>query len=84
MYLRGALDSAHFHRMKKVTIQLLHAQEKTLQMYKHKLSIISKHGQLMYNELRYQAKIQAISDMPRREKNKIPCIFSPNYIYIYI
>jgi hypothetical protein len=28
MYLRKALDSAHFHRMRKVTIQLLHAQEK--------------------------------------------------------
>jgi DNA-binding XRE family transcriptional regulator len=28
MYLRGALDSAHFHRMRKVTIKLLHVQEK--------------------------------------------------------
>jgi hypothetical protein len=28
MYLRGALDSAHFYRMRKVTTQLLHAQEK--------------------------------------------------------
>jgi hypothetical protein len=28
MYIRGALDSAHFHRMRKVTIQLLHAEEK--------------------------------------------------------
>jgi DNA-binding XRE family transcriptional regulator len=28
MYLMGALDSANFHRMRKVTIQLLHAQEK--------------------------------------------------------
>jgi len=28
MYLRGALDSAHFHYMRKVTIQLLHTQEK--------------------------------------------------------
>jgi len=28
MYLRGVLDSAHFHRMRKVTIQLLHIQEK--------------------------------------------------------
>jgi hypothetical protein len=27
----------------------------------------------MRNELRYQAKIHAISDMPRKEKNKIPC-----------
>jgi hypothetical protein len=28
MYLRRVLDSAHFHRMRKVTIQLLHTQEK--------------------------------------------------------
>jgi DNA-binding XRE family transcriptional regulator len=28
MYLRGALYNAHFHRMRKVTIQHLHAQEK--------------------------------------------------------
>jgi hypothetical protein len=28
MYLKGALESAHFHRMRKVTIQLLHTQEK--------------------------------------------------------
>jgi hypothetical protein len=27
MYLRGALESAHFHRMRKVTIQLLHAHK---------------------------------------------------------
>jgi hypothetical protein len=82
MYLRKALDSAHFHRMRKVTIQLLHAQEKTWQMYKHKLSIISKHSQLMHNELRYQEKTQAISDMLRREKNKIkfPAFSPPIYI----
>jgi DNA-binding XRE family transcriptional regulator len=28
MYLRGVLDNAHFHRMRKVTIQLLYTQEK--------------------------------------------------------
>jgi hypothetical protein len=27
MYLRGVLDSAHFYRMRKVTIQLLYTQE---------------------------------------------------------
>jgi hypothetical protein len=27
MYLRGALESAHFHCMKKVTVQLSHAQK---------------------------------------------------------
>jgi len=70
MYLKGALESAHFHRMRKVTIQLLHTHEK---LGRYKLSIISKQSQLMHNELRYQAKIQAISDMPR--KNKFPNFF---------
>jgi hypothetical protein len=28
MYLKVVLDSAHFHRMRKVIIQLLHTQEK--------------------------------------------------------
>jgi len=35
----------------------------------------------MHNELRYQTKIHAISDMPRKEKNKTPCIFSPNFLF---
>jgi hypothetical protein len=35
----------------------------------------------MLNELRYQAKIHAISDMPRKGKKKIPCIFSPDYFF---
>jgi hypothetical protein len=35
------LDSAYFHRMRKVTIQLLHTQEK-LGRSSHKLLIISK------------------------------------------
>jgi hypothetical protein len=66
MYLRGALKNAHFHRMKKVTIQLLHAQKK-FGRYSRKLSIISKQNRLIHNELRYQAKIQAISDVPRKK-----------------
>jgi len=37
---------------------------------RHKLSIIYKHSQLMRNELRYQAKIHATSDIPRKEKRK--------------
>jgi hypothetical protein len=68
IYLREASDSAHFYRMTKVTIQLLHAKEKTWQIYRHKFVIISKHSQLMHNELRYQTKIQAISDLPRKIK----------------
>jgi hypothetical protein len=38
---------------------------------RHKLSILYKHGQLMHNELRYQAKTHAIADTPRKENNKI-------------
>jgi hypothetical protein len=82
MFLRRALDSANFHCMRKVTIQLLHAQEKTWQIYRHKLSIITKHSQLMHNELRYQAKIQGISDMPRKEKIKFPTFSLPIYLFI--
>jgi hypothetical protein len=35
----------------------------------------------MHNELRYQAKIKAISDMPRKEKIKFPA-FSPLIYFI--
>jgi hypothetical protein len=53
---------------------------KNLADIRHKLSIIYRHSQLMRNELRYQAKIHAISDMPRKEK-KIPNIFSPEIFF---
>jgi len=37
----------------------------------------------MHNELRYQAKTHAISEMPRKEKEKKKtCIFSPNFFFI--
>jgi hypothetical protein len=35
----------------------------------------------MHNELRYQAKIHAISDMPRKEKIKFPA-FSPPFFLL--
>jgi hypothetical protein len=38
---------------------------------RYKLSIIYKQGQLMRNEVRYQTKIHAISDIPRKEKIKL-------------
>jgi 5-formaminoimidazole-4-carboxamide-1-beta-D-ribofuranosyl 5'-monophosphate synthetase len=67
--------------MRKEAIQILHIQEE-LGRYSHKLSIISKQSKLMQKELRYQVKIQAISDMPRKEK--ISCNFSPKFfIFIY-
>jgi hypothetical protein len=37
----------------------------------------------MYNELRYQAKIQAISNMPRKEKIKF-LAFPPPIIIIFL
>jgi hypothetical protein len=36
----------------------------------------------MRKELSYQAKIHAISDIPRKEKNKIP-VTSPPIFYFY-
>jgi hypothetical protein len=52
---------------------------KTWQIYSHKLSIISKKSKLMHIEMRYQAKIYAISDMPRKEK--FPA-FSPPIFFL--
>jgi hypothetical protein len=76
------LDSVHFHHMRKEAIRFLYVEEKKLGRYSHKLSIISKQSKLMQKELRYQVKIQAISDMPRKEK--ISCNFSPKFfIFIY-
>jgi hypothetical protein len=37
----------------------------------------------MHNELRYQAKIQAIFDMARKEKIKFPT-FSPPIFFIFL
>jgi len=68
MYLKGALDSAHFHRMRKEPILLLHKQEKHLANIVIKLSNISKHSKLMLTELRYQVKIHTISNRPRDKK----------------
>jgi hypothetical protein len=36
----------------------------------------------MHNELRYQAKVHVISDMPRKGKNKIPASFPPIYLFL--
>jgi hypothetical protein len=51
--------------------------------YSRKLSIISKQNRLMHNELIYQAKIQAIFEMLRKEKKIQFHAISPQ-IYIYI
>jgi hypothetical protein len=67
--------------MRKEAIQFLHIQEK-LGRYSHKLSIISKQSKLMQKELRYQVKIQAISNMPRKEKKKFHTISPQIYLFI--
>jgi len=60
-------------------------QQENLAKIRHKLSIIYKHIQLMYNKLRYQRKTHTISGKLSKEEKKLKfCIFSPKYIYIYI
>jgi hypothetical protein len=55
---------------------------KTLGRCSHKFSIISKQSRLMHNELGYQVKTHAISDMPR-EKKKYPANF-PNFYFLLL
>jgi hypothetical protein len=68
--------------MRKEAIRFLYVEEKKLGRYSHKLSIISKQSKLMQKELRYQVKIQAISDMPKKEKNFLQ--FLPQFLFIYL
>jgi hypothetical protein len=74
--------------MRKEAIQFLHVQKKKkkkkkIGRYSNKLSIISKQSKLMQKELRYQVKIQAISDMPRKEKKKF-LQFLPQFLFYFI
>jgi lactam utilization protein B len=55
MYLRGALDSAHFHRMRKVTIYQIDAAGKLCRYQTRTLRYIKVKG-LMHQELRHQVK----------------------------
>lgn len=50
---------------------------------RYKLSIIYKHIQSIYNELRYQAKIHTISEKLSKEKIKF-CVFSLNFLFFYV
>jgi len=51
---------------------------------RHKFSIIYKHIQSIHNELRYQKKIHMISEKLSKE-NKIKfCIFSLNFIFLFL
>jgi lactam utilization protein B len=52
MYLRGALDSAYFHRMRKVTIYQIDAIGKLCRYQTRTLSYI-KAKKVMHQELRH-------------------------------
>jgi len=58
-------------------------QQENLVDIRHKLSIIYKHIQSIHNELRYPAKIHAISEKLSKEKIKKFYISPPNYYYYY-
>jgi hypothetical protein len=60
-YLRGALDSAHFHRMRKVTIYQIDAAGKLCRYQTITLSYI-KAKRVMHQELRHQVKIHKKSE----------------------
>jgi len=66
MYLRGALDSAHFHFMRKVTIYQIDAVGKLCRYQTKTLSYIKVKG-LMHQELRHQVKIHRISKKLNKE-----------------
>jgi lactam utilization protein B len=61
MYLKGALDSAYFHRMRKETIYQIDAAGKLCRYQTRTLSYI-KAKRVMYQELRHQVKIHKISE----------------------
>jgi lactam utilization protein B len=55
MYFRGALDSAYFYRMRKVTIYQIDAAGKLCRYQTKTLSYIKAKG-VMHQELRHQVK----------------------------
>jgi hypothetical protein len=61
------VDSAHFSSHEKRSYPTFAYIGKHLANYSQRLSIISKQSKLIPKELRYQVKIHAISDMPRKK-----------------
>jgi hypothetical protein len=61
MYLRGALDSVYFHRMRKVTIYQIDEAGKLCISQTRTLSYI-KTKRVMHQELRHHVKIHKISE----------------------
>jgi hypothetical protein len=74
MYLRGALDRAYFHRMRRVTIYQIDVAGKLCRNQTRTLSYI-KAKRLMHQELRYQVKTHKISEKLKLWINV--CIFLP-------
>jgi hypothetical protein len=74
MYLKGAFDSAYFHRMKKATIYQIDAVGKLCKYQTRTLSYI-KAKRAMHQELRHQVKIHKISEKLNIGINI--CIFLP-------
>jgi hypothetical protein len=58
-------------------------QQENLTDIRHKLSIIYKHIQSMHNELRYQAKIHAISEKLLKEKIKILHLLPQFFLFLF-
>jgi hypothetical protein len=74
MYLKGALDSAYIHRMRKATIYQINAAGKLCRYQTRTLSCI-KAKRVMHQELRHQVKIHKISEKLNTGINI--CIFLP-------
>jgi hypothetical protein len=77
---RGVMDRTHFSSYEKRSYPTFAYTGKHLANYSQRHSIISKQSKLIPKELRYQVKIHAISDMPRK---KILQILS-NFFYFFM
>jgi len=80
MYLRGALDSAYFHRMRKATIYQINAVGK-LYIYQTRTLSYIKAKRVMHQELRHQVKIHKISEKLNTGINI--CNFLPPFFFFF-
>jgi len=80
MYLKGALDSAYFHRMRKATIYQIDAAWKLCRYQTRTLSYI-KAKRVMHQELSHQVKIHKISEKLNTRINI--CIFLPLFFFFF-
>jgi hypothetical protein len=75
------MDSTHFSSHEERSYPTIAYTGKHLANHSHKLSIISKQSKLILKELRYEMKIHAISDMPRKEKDLAN---SPQFFFFFL